>query len=180
MIFFYHQLLSNLLCLGQKGPLEESTDLVIRSSICLCAETFSTSQQRLKWIQRNLILNYKIIWCSCWFCTQATEIRSIYADDSNGSSGLWLGKIIPRDPIDTFELSAYIDLISVACGFVSPSFEAVYCYICDSRRVAVARYQMICLVLDSNVCLSGSHTFLIVTHSYVSQVTHALSLSSSS
>ena len=29
-------------------------------------------------------------------------------------SGLWLGKI--RDPIDTLESSAYIDLISVACA----------------------------------------------------------------
>ena len=28
---------------------------------------------------------------------------------------------------------------------LSPSFEAVYCYICSRRRVAVARYRMICL-----------------------------------
>ena len=33
-------------------------------------------------------------------------------------------------------------------GFVTlPSFEAVYCFICGHRRVAVARYRMICLVL---------------------------------
>ena len=39
-------------------------------------------------------------------------------------------------------------LYDVPVGFVSPSFEAVYCYICDRRRMAVARYRMNCLVLD--------------------------------
>ena len=38
-------------------------------------------------------------------------------------------------------------LYDVLVGFVyPPSFEAVYCYICGRRRVAVARYRMICLV----------------------------------
>ena len=38
----------------------------------------------------------------------------------------------------------------VPVGFVAPpppSFEAVHCFICGRGRVAVARYQMICLVL---------------------------------
>ena len=35
--------------------------------------------------------------------------------------------------------------------FPSLSFEAVYCYICGLRRVAVARYRMICLVLLSRI-----------------------------
>ena len=51
--------------------------------------------------------------------TQATEIRSIYADDSNVSIGSLVRENIislTRDPIDTLESSAYIDLISVACG----------------------------------------------------------------
>ena len=30
-----------------------------------------------------------------------------------------------------------------------PSSEAAYCYICSRGRVAVARYRMICLVLDT-------------------------------
>ena len=38
-------------------------------------------------------------------------------------------------------------LYDVPVGFVSPAFEAVHCYISDRRRVAVARYQIICLVL---------------------------------
>ena len=41
-------------------------------------------------------------------------------------------------------------LYDVPVGFVflpGTSFEAVYCYICGRRRVAVARYRMICLVL---------------------------------
>ena len=39
-------------------------------------------------------------------------------------------------------------LYDVFVGFVShSSFEAVYCFICGRRRVAVARYRMICLVL---------------------------------
>ena len=38
----------------------------------------------------------------------------------------------------------------IPVGFVTPPppyFEAVYCFICGRRRVAVARYRMICLVL---------------------------------
>ena len=38
-----------------------------------------------------------------------------------------------------------------------PSFKAVYCYICGCRRVAVARYRMICLVL-----LSRKTGFIVV------------------
>ena len=41
-------------------------------------------------------------------------------------------------------LSKFLD---VQVGFVTPSFDAVYCYICGRRRVAVDRYRMICLVL---------------------------------
>ena len=38
-------------------------------------------------------------------------------------------------------------LYDVPIGFVtSPSFEAVYCYICAHQRVAVARSEMSCLV----------------------------------
>ena len=38
-------------------------------------------------------------------------------------------------------------LSDVPVGFVAPPyFEAVYCFICGRRRVAVARYRMICLV----------------------------------
>ena len=40
-------------------------------------------------------------------------------------------------------------LYDVPVCFVSPSYEAMYCYICSRRRVVVARYQMICLVLRS-------------------------------
>ena len=32
----------------------------------------------------------------------------------------------------------------------SPYFEAVYCFICGRRRVAVARHRMICLVLSKD------------------------------
>ena len=40
-------------------------------------------------------------------------------------------------------------LYDVPVGFVPPppSFEVVYCYICGRRRMAIARYRMICLVL---------------------------------
>ena len=40
-------------------------------------------------------------------------------------------------------------LYDVPVGFVSPSFETMYCYICGRRRVVVALYRMICLVLIS-------------------------------
>ena len=40
------------------------------------------------------------------------------------------------------------NLYDVPVGFVTPPpyFEAVYCFICGRRRVAVARYRMIYLV----------------------------------
>ena len=39
-------------------------------------------------------------------------------------------------------------LYDVPVGFVlPPNFEAEYCLFCGRRRVAVARYRMICLVL---------------------------------
>ena len=44
-------------------------------------------------------------------------------------------------------------LYDIPVGFVNPppSFEAVYCYICGRRRVAVARDRMIRLVLVHNL-----------------------------
>ena len=40
-------------------------------------------------------------------------------------------------------------------GFVPPYFEAVYCFICGSRRVAVTRYRMVCLVLVNWLSLAS-------------------------
>ena len=46
-------------------------------------------------------------------------------------------------------------LCDVPVGFVPPpSFDAVFCYICGRRRVAVARYRMICFV-PVNISLTG-------------------------
>ena len=43
--------------------------------------------------------------------------------------------------------SYFVKIIRCSRWFCPPpSFEAVYCYICGRRRVAVARYRMICLV----------------------------------
>ena len=42
----------------------------------------------------------------------------------------------------------FISDVTISVGFVTPPpyFEAMYCFICGRRRVAVARYRMICLV----------------------------------
>ena len=47
------------------------------------------------------------------------------------------------------QLHTLSKLYDVPVGFVTPPpyFEAVYCFISGCRRVAVARYRMICLVL---------------------------------
>ena len=42
-------------------------------------------------------------------------------------------------------------LYDVPGGFVPPSFGVMYCFICGRRRVAVALYRMICLVLDIEI-----------------------------
>ena len=45
--------------------------------------------------------------------------------------------------------SYFIKFIWCSCWFCTPPpyFEAVYCFICGRRRVAVVRYRMICLVI---------------------------------
>ena len=37
------------------------------------------------------------------------------------------------------------------CSLPAPSIGAVCCFICGRRRVVVARYQMICLALDTEL-----------------------------
>ena len=50
-----------------------------------------------------------------------------------------------------------------------PSFEAVYCYICGRRKVAAARYRMICLVL---VLWLGFSEFYVCTGAFVLGLSH--------
>ena len=46
--------------------------------------------------------------------------------------------------------------------------------LCRLRSIAAHRDHFVrCLSVRLSVCLSGSHTFLVVTHSYVSQATPA-------
>ena len=47
------------------------------------------------------------------------------------------------------------DLFLFVFVALPPSFEAGYCYICGRRRVAVARYRMICLALlyQCRICM---------------------------
>ena len=53
-------------------------------------------------------------------------------------------------------------LYDVPVGFVSsPSFEAVFCYICGRRRVDVARYRIICLVFVAASNISVLQTRLV-------------------
>ena len=49
-------------------------------------------------------------------------------------------------------------------------------FLCRLRSIAAHRdhfVRRLSVCLCPSVCLSGSHTFLVVTHSYVSQATHA-------
>ena len=43
---------------------------------------------------------------------------------------------------------------------------------CEAWRHIGITLSGVCLSVHLSVCLSGSHTFLVVTHSYVSQATH--------
>ena len=63
-------------------------------------------------------------------------------------------------------------LYDVPVGFVTPppySFEAVYCFISGRRRVAVARYRMICLVLIFSIVdnFIYKHVFRFLVHCYL-------------
>ena len=54
------------------------------------------------------------------------------------------------------------NMMSPLVLYPPPSFVAVYCYICGRRRVAVARYLMICLV-HANIILQGRPTILAIS-----------------
>ena len=53
------------------------------------------------------------------------------------------------------EPSYFVKMIWWSRWFCNPLwFEAVYCFICGHRRVAVTRYLMICLVLHNTSCIA--------------------------
>ena len=64
-------------------------------------------------------------------------------------------------------------LYDVPVGFVTPPryFEAEYCLFCGRRRVAVARYRMICLVHVLDICVKHEkHTH--ISHILIICITH--------
>ena len=72
----------------------------------------------------------------------------------------------PKRPSGT-PLHTLSKLYDVPVGFVASPF--VYCFICGRRRVAVARYRMICLVYIVFVAAGGiclSHTRIVLIFSY--------------
>ena len=52
-------------------------------------------------------------------------------------------------------------------------FHLFFSFLCRLRSIAAHRDHFCPASVYLSVCLSGNHTFLVVTHSYVSQVTHA-------
>ena len=58
-------------------------------------------------------------------------------------------KYFPKRPSGA-PLHTFLKLYDVPAGFITPFFEAVYWFICGRRRVAIARYRMICLVLPTD------------------------------
>ena len=63
-------------------------------------------------------------------------------------------------------------LYDVSVGFVFPSLEAVYCYICRRRRVAVARYRMIFLVLTYTIKRATYVKDALSKHTFNVRLTH--------
>ena len=68
--------------------------------------------------------------------------------------------------IDILDLFYYMMFLLVLY-LPPPYFEAEYCLFCGRRRVAVARYRMICLVLDYHIynmdkvhCPEGQNRFI--------------------
>ena len=63
-----------------------------------------------------------------------------------------------------------MQLYKLPCIF--NSFRVIF--LCHLQSIAAHTDHFVrCLSVRLSVCLSGSHTFLVVTHSYVSQATHA-------
>ena len=90
-----------------------------------------------------------------------------YIDDvlsiNNPDFENYLGQMYPpeleiKDTTESNTSASYLDLLLVSglLSFEHPSvllfllLESVYCFICGHRRVAVARYRMICLVLANS------------------------------
>ena len=87
---------------------------------------------------------YVALWASCFSKLSASLMKNYFPKRTSGTSFHTLSK-----------------LYDVPVGFVSPLFWAVYCYICGRRRMAVARYRMICLV-HANFRFSGPRMSKVV------------------
>ena len=61
------------------------------------------------------------------------------------------------------------------CGQFCLYILTAFSFLCRLRSITAHRDTLcgVCLSVHVSVCLSGSHTFLVVTQSYVSQATHA-------
>ena len=85
------------------------------------------------------------------------------------------GVVYPTAETPTeFVLKGVVCIIIIDSLGVILSKDMCMCFLCCLRsKVAYRDHFVQLLSVPVSVCLSGSNTFLVVTHSYVSQATHA-------
>ena len=67
-----------------------------------------------------------------------------------------------------------IEIMNVIKNLLLLLFILPEVFLCHLRSIAAHRdHIVLCLSHSPSVCLSGSHTFLVITLSYISQATHA-------
>ena len=76
------------------------------------------------------------------------------------------------------ELERFCDSVGgfsgAVCGLTEAASQVIVSFLCCLRSIAAHRDHFVRpLSFHSSVCLSFIHTFLVVTHSYVWQATHA-------
>ena len=113
-------------------------------------------------------VSYAFVWCQ-WSKAPSRD-HFVYPSSISQSTGL----SVCKDLFLLVHVPHCVPLTLVVwCCFVS-EYSVCQLFLCRLRSIAAHRDHFVRrLSVHLCVCLSGSQTFLIVTHSYVSQATHA-------
>ena len=144
--------------------------LDLAAKVDQCAEFLCKANREHLCDSNILCYHFSIYWRSDlhpWPCCKGRPVCRISVQGQVGRVGipsaLWEGRIAWGNPVDVIPLWQESFLCRLR------SIEAHRDHFVRRLSVRPSVHLSVC----ASVCLSGSHTFLVVSHSYVSQETHA-------